>query len=80
MERILEKRVREAVLVSDGGPMTGWGAVRAFRTMMVSQMAVGKTGVTFQRVTELTEEQRANIHAVELDEEAFRKGWTGLGV
>ncbi len=80
MERIIEKRVREAGLQEEDRPMTGWGAVRKFRTMVVNQMAVGKTGVAFRRVTEPTAEQRAIIHAVELDEGAFHKGWTGLGV
>ncbi len=80
VERIIEKRVRETGLQEDDRPMTGWGAVRRFRTMVANQMAVGKTGVTFPRITEPTEEQRAIIHAVGLEEETFRKGWTGLGM
>ena len=80
VERIVEKRVREAGLQEDDRPMTGWGAVRRFRTMVANQMAVGKTGVTFPRITEPTEEQCSIIHAVELEEETFRKGWTGLGM
>ena len=48
--------------------------------MVVNQMAVKKTGVAFQQVTEPTAEKRAITHAVELDEEAFHKGWTGVGV
>ncbi len=72
--------MRETGLQEDDRPMTGWGAVRRFRTVVANQMAVGKTGVTFPRITEPTEEQRAIIHAVELEEETFRKGWTGLGM
>ena len=78
MERIIEKRVRDAGLVDDERPMTGWGAVRKFRTMVVSQLEVGKTGARFHRVTEPTVEQEAIIHALGLEEEGFRKGWTGL--
>ena len=60
--------------------MTGRTAVGKFRSMVASEMEVGGTGVRFQRITEPTAEQRAIIQAAELEESAFRKGWTGLGV
>jgi transposase len=80
LERIIEHRVRKAGLTRDGAPMTGWGAVGSFRTMVANELEVGSTGVRFYRTTEPTAEQQAILKAVGLDEGAFRKGWTGLGV
>ena len=80
MERVIEKRVREANIQEEGRPMTGWTAVGKFRSMVASEMEVGGTRVRFQRITEPTAEQRAILQATELEESAFRKGWTGLGV
>ncbi len=59
--------------------MTGWCAVWSFRTMVPNQMAMGETGVMFPRITEPTVEERAILHAVELNQRALRQDWTGLG-
>jgi hypothetical protein len=80
MERFIEHRVREAGLTRDGAPLTGWGAMASFRSMVASEMEVGTSGVRFTRTTEPTTEQLTILKAVGLDEGAFRKGWTGLGV
>jgi hypothetical protein len=80
VERIIEHKVREAGLTQQGTPMTGWGAVASFRTMVASQLEVGTSGVRFTRTTDPTTEQRGIIQALGLEESAFEKGWTGLGV
>jgi transposase len=80
LERVIEHRVRKAGLTRDGAPLTGWGAMESFRTMVASELEVGGTGVRFSRTTEPSTEQSAIIKAVGLEEGAFRKGWTGLGV
>ena len=78
LERILERKVRAAGITVEERPMTGWGAVRKVRRMVVNELEVGKTGVKFHLVTEPTVEQKEIIQAVGLNVGVFRKGWTGL--
>jgi transposase len=79
LEKVIEKKVRAAGLEEEGRPMTAWRAVGQFRTMVANAIEVGGTGVRFRRITEPTEEQTTIIRALDLDESAFRKGWTGFG-
>lgn len=80
LERVTERKVREAGVSGRSGPLTGWAAVEEFRTMTANQLEVGTTGVQFYRITEPSARQTEILGAVGLEESAFRKGWTGLGV
>jgi transposase len=73
LEQMLELRLKKGEVA-----MTGPRAVESFRSIVLNEVEIGKSGVRQQVVSDLRTEHKAVLTAAGLDEKAFQQGWPRL--
>ena len=70
--RVIQRRVEPLGL-------TGTRALEPFRSVMISELELAKTGVTRMRVTDLRDDHRRILSTLGIEAHRFQEGWNRLG-